>query len=223
MPYYGEQYVVVDYGSQGNIEGEIIYILYEDGSVSQAYYVDSVLQGDEDVFPAGTVTCVGSEVFINGALFGQEGLVPYATLSKDGTQLTFVEDGTVATLKSSLTFPIYWNTKEAANNYSIIMMDLPLVKVSSKLPTTEDLQKAYVRYTDDEYVRHNFAFNSFLDLGAGNDIVRAQYSEGSSQFPVFVVYKKGTYLGIDVLETGVYTVNSGLVFGYDVDMVFNIQ
>ena len=96
MPYFGEQY------SYTLTENGVIYketiICYEDGSVCINTYKNDVSIGLNE-YPVGTLTYVGSEVFLDGAVVGEENPVLFATISKDGTQVTMVDDGRVYTVE----------------------------------------------------------------------------------------------------------------------------
>lgn len=100
MPYYGELYSCTFTENGAILKSTGIF--YEDGSACMDTYENGVSTGAIE-FPAGTLTYVGSEIFLDGALVGAANPILHATISKDGTQITLVDNGMVYTLEQSNT------------------------------------------------------------------------------------------------------------------------
>lgn len=101
-PYWGEIYSITFLDGFTRCKDE--YRVYEDGSVRNEYYENGEYVEDR-YFPSGTLTYIGSEVFIDGTLLGETGMILFATMSKDGTQITMVDNGDVYTLQEQADTP----------------------------------------------------------------------------------------------------------------------
>lgn len=128
--------------------------------------------------------------------------------------------GVTVSIKEKTNWPITWNTIDVMNNYSIMIGEMPFVKIRDFIPTIEDFNDLSIMIPkiviDDEIVSNKEILTYTTHEEIENIII---FSSGDNVVSyVLVVLEAGRCetLNIEFEETGIYVLNFG-VMGVDVE------
>lgn len=128
----------------------------------------------------------------------------------------------LATPSNDNIFPISWNTSKVTGNATVEVTGLPLVKVSDKLPSFEQLQQSFMTMSENGITKMSLVSDiaedssdayggTYLFDGSGDVVVGLVF--------LFVFTNPGEVYGAYIPEAGIYVMNEGTDTDYTLDIL----
>lgn len=119
-------------------------------------------------------------------------------------------------------FPINWNTSKVTGNATVEVTGLPLVKVSDKLPSFEQLQQSFMTMSENGITKMSLVSDiaedssdayggTYLFDGSGDVVAGLVF--------LFVFTNPGEVYGAYIPEAGIYVMNEGADKDYTLDVL----